>query len=245
MILTFHNRRMPASFANGSVDPTISDFDPIPQLRNPQADLETYFFSSNNIVYANETNDPWYSAHQKYSQTVSQTGDGQEEYVDLYMADDMASVMGCVQQYQLCNPNLPKEKRCSPLAAMMDNFENAKTLWSEAKKYDALKMPINTFLNFAPTAITQNLGIASLTSRYSLQGSMQGPLPDNQWQLDLEHWFTGALSLLQSRAVEYATGPSEPAMQKWIIPPKDDAQRYFCDNEVSIAPHNFQMKLES
>ncbi|KAK7709700.1 hypothetical protein SLS57_008605 [Botryosphaeria dothidea] len=187
-------------------------------------ELDTGFIDSNEHLGVNAT-----------------TGDGQEEYVDLYMADDMASVMGCVQQYQLCNPNLPKEKRCSPLAAMMDNFENAKTLWSEAKKYDALKMPINTLLNFAPTAITQNLGIASLTSRYSLQGSMQGPLPDNQWQLDLEHWFTGALSLLQSRAVEYATGPSEPAMQKWIIPPKDDAQRYFCDNEkiLTTAYTNF------
>lgn len=59
------------------------------------------------------------------------------------MADDVVSVMGCSQQYQLCNPNLPKEKQCSPLAATMDNFENAKTLWPEFKKYDALKMPIN------------------------------------------------------------------------------------------------------
>lgn len=58
MILTFHNRRMPDSFANGSVGPTISDFNPIPQRRNPQTNFETYFLSSNNIVCANEMNDP-------------------------------------------------------------------------------------------------------------------------------------------------------------------------------------------
>jgi hypothetical protein len=43
----------------------------------------------------------------------------------------------------------------------------------------------------------------------------QAPLPDNQWELEVEHWFQGMLSYTQRSVVELASGPTNPAMRKY------------------------------
>ena len=56
-----------------------------------------------------------------------------------------------------------------------------------------------------------SLGISALTARDTLLDGNQGPLPSDQWMLEVEHWHDISMAQLQRVAVELATGPSDPA----------------------------------
>lgn len=211
-----------------------SDFNPIRQLWNSQADLSLFFLSARGIEFAKETDDPWYSAHKKITrQNLLVLTNGETQ--DIYFADDVASVVGCVAQNQLCNPALPKGQRCTPFMSVEDVWSNALNMWPEWNKLSSLEQILK---NFDPSNIPVSLGSASLTARYGLLTGTQGPLPSNQWQLEIEHWFKAALAYLQTIQVDYATSPSDPSMRKFIRPQQDsDGSRYFCQNQVSNPSH--------
>jgi len=61
----------------------------------------------------------------------------------------------------------------------------------------------------------QTLGAASLSSKSSLVTGVQGPLPDNQWQMDVEHWHAATLVAMQGSAVDAAMGPSKEEMKRF------------------------------
>lgn len=82
-------------------------------------------------------------------------------------------------------------------------------------------------------AFVETLGAGSLTARYKLVSGYQGPLPDNQWQLDVEHWHASTLAAIQGSAVDAATGPASPDMRQYWVPPENEQQQYLCNNQVS------------
>lgn len=215
---------------NDSVFAAVSNFEPIPQLLSPHADIKLVFLSGNDIVFSEETIDPWYSARQRVPSHYSRSGNTSSESVDVYSVDAAASVLGCTQQFQLCNPNLPLEEQCTPPATFADIFYNESTWSPEGGNFKALERLVIKLLNFDPTSFVASIGITSLTSRYGLAAGIQGPLPDNQWQLDVEHWFKGSLAQLQQDTVEYATGPPDPAIREFI---RSDDNLYNCKNQVS------------
>ncbi|KAL0259681.1 hypothetical protein SLS55_005418 [Diplodia seriata] len=167
--------------------------------------------------------------------------DNRTYFYDLYGSDEVVSVVGCVQQNQVCNPNLPAEQQCTPLSSEQDTFYNARALWAEPDKQDALDGMARLFSLFGPQVIASDLGASALTSRYGLELGCQGPLPANQWQLEMEHWFKAELARLQANFVEYATGPLDPAMRQWLVPQQSAADRYFCHNQkiLTTAYTNF------
>lgn len=187
-----------------------------------------------------ETDDPWHSAHRKQQDLIDAPWADNNRF-DVYLADDVISVVGCVGQYQLCNPYLSKGHQCSPFASYLDSLNNTGNLWPEPEKWEKLKWLVDSFLAFDPARVPGDLGIASLTSRNSLNGRFQGPLPTNQWQLEIEYWFKAQLASLQLQGVDDASGPPEPSMRKYILPPKDvDGTRYFCQNQVRNLTHLFR-----
>lgn len=149
------------------------------------------------------------------------------------------TAVGCVLKYQLCNPDLPKgQQQCSPLGGYLDTLIGAGDLWPEPEKWEKLSSLVMNILEFDITSIPTSLGTGSLTARYGFSGGIQGPLPNNQWQLEIEHWFKAQLAWLQNLMVEFATGPSDPSMRKFNRPQQDaDGSRYFCQNQVR-KPHS-------
>lgn len=63
--------------------------------------------------------------------------------------------------------------------------------------------------------------------------NLQGALPANQWQLDVEYWHNIALAALQGLRVDSAAGPGNSGMLKyfWNKPHNDD-EKYLCRNQV-------------
>lgn len=82
--------------------------------------------------------------------------------------------------------------------------------------------------------LVQTLGPESLVSKSSLMQGYMGPLPPNQWQLDVTHWWSTYLASVQAAFVETAMGPADPTgeLEQYKLVPWDDHTRYLCNNQV-------------
>lgn len=158
------------------------------------------FLSGNGILALNPINDPWYQMNKSGAEIGMLDLDSSFQ---AYMPQEPASPLGCVEQFQFCN-----YMECGPLAGLNDAAEYAAPLFGITEslveldsfeplweKYAGnlstiqflwLANTYNTYPNTPYEAVSM-LGPQALESRRrllgSFQGSFQGLLPDNQWQL--------------------------------------------------------------
>ena len=78
------------------------------------------------------------------------------------------------------------------------------------------------------------VGITSLKAREKLFSGIQGPLPNNQWQIEVENWYSTTLADLQRLTIEYAAGPADPALLQVLERPQTETERQLCHSVVSI-----------
>ena len=194
------------------------DFDPIPELNqtNDEADLTLLALSTNDVIFEQLVTDPWYSA----TTEVESQEAGQALR---YFSDHPASFVGCKVQHQWCEPN---ENRCTQLAAFNKVALEAQTL-SYSAVQNASVYAMTWALNMAPSieTIVDRLGVSALTSRYTLNHGIQGPLPTNQWQTEIQHLHSTSLAALQRMTVEQASGPNDRSVKRFFIPPDNDMER--------------------
>lgn len=217
-----------------------TDFIPIPQLTVPDADLLLVFLSPEGIIYLNRTDDPWYRGTAAYVDAYKVEGGDPHT---AYISDEAASPMGCTQRYQYCNSN----KECGKLGSWADAASSAMPLfhldpsdfWSDTSP-DSIDGTAGRFIWFQNTLfgagltdLLTGLGPSSLLSiQHSFQNFM-GPLPDNQWQLDVTHWFEMVLASLQACFVDTARGPSDEAVLPYLEGPQNEYERAMCQSQVS------------
>jgi hypothetical protein len=218
---------------NGSLFEEISNFDPIPTLQRQDADVFIFFLSANAVLFSAPTIDNWYNATKPVA-ILKKSGEWTGR-LTLYAQDEAASPLACLQQDQFCNPNLPEGDRCSPLSGSVDAPFNALNLFQDQEQLNRFMWTYNNTLNGFPVVLIDpvlTLGIQTLTSRYDLTVSIQGPLPDNQWQLDVQHWHSTNLATLQASFVGAATGPSDPNLNEWLQRPTNAEEKTLCQNQV-------------
>lgn len=220
------------------------DFTPIPGLFNPDGDTLLIFLTSNGIEYYDITNDPWYRATIPADTIMTEyTGDD----VVVYQPEEAASPMGCVRQFQFCNPSL-SSNNCGPLASWADAQVEAAPLFGITKEdYQSEVAPTTsnnigsryvwllTVLTFAQASIGDviySLGPEALTSLKYLNQGIMGPLPNNQWQLDVRFWWATHLASLQAAVANTAHGPTDPALDPYEVLPINSHARDMCNNQV-------------
>ncbi|KAL9619578.1 MAG: hypothetical protein Q9160_005854 [Pyrenula sp. 1 TL-2023] len=207
---------------NGSFSSTLSNFYPINELFDGDGDVGLIFLSANDIIYPQVVNDPWYSAHQEITQDAAFGPNA-----STYLADEPTSVLGCKMQYQMCD--LQSEK-CSQLKGLQDT--NSILPLPSTKMNETMSW----VWGFNPTLmdVLSTLKVSSLTSRFSLEESVGGPLPDYQWQLDVENWHNIILASFQDLAVTFARGPEDADILKYFWErPETEVQKYLCKNQAS------------
>ncbi|KAI9795054.1 MAG: hypothetical protein M1816_000076 [Peltula sp. TS41687] len=78
-------------------------------------------------------------------------------------------------------------------------------------------------------------GASALRAQEVVRGLFSEPLPDNQWQAEVEYWFTIGLAKLQRYIVSYAAGvpfyAANVSKGTYISKPSDAASQYVCDNQ--------------
>jgi hypothetical protein len=93
-----------ASDPTGAVDPY--QWSPVPSLQRSDADVTLMMLAQNAITYLAPSNDPWMPAH------LTAEGNG----IRIWVGDYDVNLMGCIDQYQICNPNIPGDAGCTALS---------------------------------------------------------------------------------------------------------------------------------
>ncbi|KAJ4295392.1 hypothetical protein N0V90_007404 [Kalmusia sp. IMI 367209] len=215
-------------------DPDTDAYDqiwtPIEDLLVPNADMSIFFLSPNDIQFLAPVNDPWFSATTPATGIQVSNLDG---LLDTYMGDDPTRAVVCVEQYQICNPNLPAASRCTPLEGIQQAWKGAVELFAEGSQREKFVWSGGAIFDMAAglPEITGWLGVAALQARGSLSGGMQDPLPDNQWEFEFEHWFKIVLAEIQRAVLDHATGPIDPKMRQYLITPNSTDERSVCSSQ--------------
>lgn len=164
--------------------------------------------------------------------------------------------MACLEQFQLCYGST---SRCGPLASWLDAQDGASKLFNfplEREGPPADNHPASRFYWFVALftyavpgipAVLLQLGPSSLASMRSLFAGVMGPLPDDQWQIDVMQWWATYLAGIQSAVVSIASGPIDPSLEHLRIRPYNQwIQESICNNQVRIPflEDVFQLWLE-
>lgn len=148
--------------------------------------------------------------------------------------DEAASPLACKSQYQVCNPNLPNQTRCTSLGALSDLEMLKNGLW-DFDKENIITWIMQAFGRAPPTpSVPSTLKNVALLSRSSLTAREQAALPDNQWQLEVENWHNISMGLLQEAPISIAKGPSDPRALQYLVRPKGTEQLNLCKNQACI-----------
>ncbi|KAH7075062.1 hypothetical protein FB567DRAFT_183030 [Paraphoma chrysanthemicola] len=203
---------------------------PIPELLKSDADTSIIFLESHDIpfLYA-PVHDPWFSASQgPFNRSVF--GDT----VPYYLGDESVSVLACVQQYQFCNAAVEGNASCTPLLGIFQASSTASaTIFPELKQREAFAWSAKAITNMAGgfNEIIGQLGGSSLLASDSLTESGQSPLPDNQWELELEHLFKFTMADIQRAILDLATGPQSTDSRQFHSPPDNAKARALCGSQ--------------
>ncbi|RYO73567.1 hypothetical protein AA0113_g118 [Alternaria arborescens] len=202
---------------------------PIPELSVSDADVSVFFLETNDIVYSTPVVDPWFAAEEgPFSRSTSYGN------ITYYQSNQPVKALACVQQYQFCNPSLNHNESCTPLMGIFEAARSAPaTVFSQSKDIDRFLWSLAAIQNMAGgfTEISMVLrGGSLLASDYVSQFGQDG-LPDNQWELELEHWFKFTMADLQRAIVDQATGPVVPEARSFHSPPTSPGARAICSNQ--------------
>lgn len=202
-------------------------FQPIPELVRDDADVVLFFLMANAVNFVQPVDDELFAAHRRISASLSGAPDGKK----VYLTDEPVHVLGCAAQTQIClNSSL-----CTPLTGELpaSNLALNMTL-TEKQKYTLDYFIVNKGQRGSNLySIVGDLGPAALLARDSKAAGIQGPLSSNQWKLEVQHWQATLMALLQRQVVDFATGPSDPSLERLVTEPPDKVKRYVCQSQVS------------
>lgn len=184
-------------------------------------------------MYPNPVDGYWYAAHRPAGVPLTTASDPQHRN-DLYLADEAASPLGCAVQFQTCLGDRSLNPRCSSLGTHLDinqvEISPPDITSSESMRIRRVWDMTGRFLDLG--AFTRSLGTASLMAKYSLYQGFQGPIPDNQWQLDVERWHNATLASMQGALVIGAAGLTE-TLRPFNEIMKDESTTDICKNQAS------------
>ncbi|KAH8898663.1 hypothetical protein GQ53DRAFT_358234, partial [Thozetella sp. PMI_491] len=227
---------------NGTVVRSESGFIPGPEIHRSDGDVKVIFLVGNGVYFDEPTDDAWYQAHTPGAQAYYGLTAGLTQE---YQSDEAASPMGCVEQFQYCNPSLPEDRRCGPLASFYDASLQAapmfgltpEDLMNNMTADDPMGSRYIWLANYLsssatlPPSIIQALGARVLLSQQTLHDGYQTELPKDQWKLDVTHWWSTWLASLQAGYASTATGPQDPVMDDLLILPGDATQLAMCNSQ--------------
>jgi hypothetical protein len=202
---------------------------PIPELLIPTADLSIVFLGTNDMVFLAPVDDPWFKTTLGPTNRTTMMGTHYE-----YRSNEPAHPLACVQRYQFCNPSLKKDESCTPLVGIIEAFSLASmTLFPQPQHRETFLWSATAILYMA-NGFSEFIGRSrngALLASDTVSGLGQYALPNNQWELELEHWFKFTMADLQRAILDQATGPGLPGAAQFHSTPTSAEARAVCDNQ--------------
>lgn len=224
------HRGQSAFIYNGSY---LDGIEPIPALRQQDADTYFLFLSANGLIYTDKVSDPWFAATTgcgHLSSSVEKNG-----RISIYCADQPVSVLACTVKEQYCNPNLSSREQCSPFGGTYESPSLADGLWKDGKQRSAFRWISAIMYAFSATigAVPSILKEGALLASYKTQLSISGGLPNNQWQLEAEYWHAATLVALQGSMTQVAKGTTNENLKSFLRTPENADERNLCNSQVT------------
>lgn len=201
-------------------------WNPIPALNRTDADVSLYFLASNKVIYKDPVNDPFFNATIPENSTT--LGGIDHTY---WMSANYVNVLGCAEQYQICNP---VTNGCTELtnSAPVIEKEMPKIGLNDVQIITATRMLRALYGNIYNYVNVR--GANALRASETLKGMVQtAVLPDNQWIIEVSTWFKISLAQIQEQTVRYATGPSYMSDDLEITKPANQDEWNMCKNQIS------------
>ncbi|XXG95571.1 hypothetical protein Hte_001838 [Hypoxylon texense] len=198
----------------------------IDELAGSGGDISLISLSANGVLFVDKVLDPWYQAtHLKpsdisYVGAANGTSTGSSKF---YLQDQPGSPLACTEKWQWCLPVASGGRYCTRLGPLNDVYEDAFTN-AAGPSTSGLMDWIFSQLEITHSAAPSIMGVQALLSRKKLDEGWQGSLPDNQWQMDVEHWFQISIAAYQKIFVDTATGPLSSMPEDFVKRPANDVQ---------------------
>lgn len=228
---------------------------PKPELQRPDGDLELMFLSGNGVHFDKKMADEWYRATVPSTKAQIST---LKDPIDLYDFETAASPMGCVRQWQWCNPSLPPDRACGPLASYYDAYVGAAPLFGitaeeMGRDRPSAADPRGSAVNWADMILRSNPQQLNDFVLYARSGALASKglvfsavalgLPDDQWKRDVVKWWNMVMATWQMAYVSVVRGPNEPEFAGLRSYPVNDMETRFCENQVSLSPLDVEISV--
>lgn len=206
---------------------------PIPELFNGDADTTILFLSSNGLPFLQRTTDDWYRATIPARQLSLNGWNGT---IQSYYQDEPASPMACLERQQLCITVKGQGRVCTPLVTAMDIPQNTEAILQDREQLNRVIWFYNVLTSPSVhlAEVISNLHTGGLLARNSMSSNAQGFLPDNQWQLEVQHWFATIMAGIQQSFVRTAIGPT-PDLVPFATGPQSEQSKAMCNSQVCIS----------
>lgn len=200
---------------------------PIPALDATDADLSLMFVSANSVSYNQPVDDPIFAAHQPLQVDNTTT---------IYETDGPGGVIGCSEQYRICNP---VNHKCTPYRG---SYQNVAALGSTVdglgfnllQNATALRIAV-LFMTTSEYRATNTRSGNCLRASEILNEQNSPGLPANQWQIEVSAWFDAGLAALQAGVQQLAANTANLVPGSFLQSydsTKDEVYHDFCYSQL-------------
>lgn len=204
----------------------INTFFPISELRTDDESFVNLFILLNGAAYLEPVADPWFNATEPES-----TGNP-----TLFGSGQTITALGCSSVYLICNPQITTETQCEHFS-MLSLPSLVVDVASDTLKLSPVQQSMLTRILNATMAspmltIPQMLGSGSLLASADQFGLVSNPLPQNQWILELQNWFSTSMIALQLYSNSYIQHDQQYAAFNKTLPSTD--AEWMCSNQIVL-----------
>jgi len=137
--------------------------------------------------------------------------------LQLYYAYNFVSVMGCVDQYMIRNPNTRQTSPPSGRLALLDVVEN---LGFNTVQYVTAQRLLLSFQTADIYSSVFGSGPSALKASDKILNFASDDLPYGQWRTEVEGWFQISLAKMQQYAVDYAYNTADVGQYGYVVLPE-------------------------
>lgn len=204
-----------------------SQWTPVFNISRTDADVTIVFVAPNAIKYRSPVIDPFFKAIYPTTELTIDEGT-----ITVYNPYDQVSVMGCVEQYQICTD----EYHCTNLGGQDALGREILSLGLNAAQFVTAQRMIY-MISYANTYSSINgIGPDALKVWDQVYDFIAPKLPQNQWKIEVEGWFETTLAKWQAFMVEFAINTAELGSHRHVGFPVtnstlDSVWRSQCQNQ--------------
>jgi len=202
-----------------------------------------YFLSANSVGYNYPNSDPMFSANIETSVSYPSLGGGSNSTLIYYLPDYWVNVVGCTDQYQICNPAKPgpngEAPFCTPLGPLSALPNALLHIDLTNYQYDTSATLVVSMRSASMFYAVYGRGASALRTSESVFQSVSqfniAQIPNDRWHTELGGWFDISLVTLQQALIEKASGPANIVNQGGTIEapgPSDLIGQKLCKSQM-------------